>query len=389
MPEFYVEAMKDRRTCFKCKLTVTGKKACLFTCNKCHAITYCGEECQRADWDRHEWNCVPVMVKEIPGKGRGLVAATNIKIGEQIFMDNSVIKLNTNAQGLPLDPDFMTSLKEQIEKFPTEAKSQYYKLKTREADDNIFHLSQSDFEVFKLFHHNCRIFHVGNSDHFAAVLHLNVALVNHSCVPNATLGDLGKDWVQANCHELRAIKDISKGEEITTCYYLDVKKYGSILRKRKTAFKKQNGFDCKCPMCLGEVSCQEKVLKKLISLHNKLDPTPTDWKRDAGILNKIVDLNMELLIGGPFEKTTTLDDLARSAHLARDKDLVRKAMDKWRQFADETKLEYVRRNYDILERRFSQWSTEFSSGTPPERREIDSVLASFDTDNDVMIPEVD
>ena len=42
------------------------------------AITYCSKECQVADWDRHEWNCVPVMVTEFPGKGRGLVASKDI-----------------------------------------------------------------------------------------------------------------------------------------------------------------------------------------------------------------------------------------------------------------------------------------------------------------------
>ena len=90
MPEFYVEALKDHRTCFKCKRT--GKKS-LLTCFNCHAITYCGVECQKADWDRHNWNCVPLMVKEFPGKGRGIVAATDIKMGDRIFKDQPVINL--------------------------------------------------------------------------------------------------------------------------------------------------------------------------------------------------------------------------------------------------------------------------------------------------------
>ena len=125
MPEFYIEALKDHRTCFKCKFTVTGKsKRKLLTCINCHAITYCGVECQRADWDRHNWNCVPVMVKEFPGKGRGIMAARDIKMGEQIFKDKPVIKLVTDAKDRPVDPEFMTSLKDQIEKLPTEAKSQ-------------------------------------------------------------------------------------------------------------------------------------------------------------------------------------------------------------------------------------------------------------------------
>ena len=91
MPEFFVESMKDHRTCFKCKLQ---SKKRLLTCVKCHAITYCGVECQKADWKRHNWNCVPVMVKEFPGKGRGIVAARDIKMGERIFKDKPVIKLN-------------------------------------------------------------------------------------------------------------------------------------------------------------------------------------------------------------------------------------------------------------------------------------------------------
>ena len=51
-----------------------------------------------ADWSRHEWNCVPVMVTEFPGKGRGLVAARDIEKGELIFKDKQVIKLSANIE---------------------------------------------------------------------------------------------------------------------------------------------------------------------------------------------------------------------------------------------------------------------------------------------------
>ena len=268
MPEFYVEALKDHRTCFKCKRT--GKKS-LLTCDRCHAITYCGVECQREDWERHNWNCVPVMVKEFPGKGRGLVAARDIKMGEEIFIDKPVIKLATDADGVPVDPEFMNSLKEQIKKLPTEAKLQYHKLT---AGDRriIYNVSRSDFEVLKLFLENCNITRIMGKDEYTAVLHLNSALVNHSCVPNADHGMLHpteQDDDKDILDELRAIKDVSKGEEITICYYGDVTKFGSMLRKRKTNIKKFLGFDCKCPVSLGQVSCQDKILKKLIELHNK------------------------------------------------------------------------------------------------------------------------
>ena len=129
---FFVEPIKDRQTCSKCKLTVRGRKW-LYTCERCHAITYCGEECQRDDWDRHVWNCVPAMVKEeIPGKGQGIVAARNIKKGEEIFRDMPVISLNEtlNAEDeLMVNPEFMTSLRKQINNLrPSETKSKYFKL---------------------------------------------------------------------------------------------------------------------------------------------------------------------------------------------------------------------------------------------------------------------
>ena len=94
MPETHIEPMTNRQECFKCHKTMTGKKK-FPKCAGCHAITYCGQECAREDFARHKWNCVPVMVTEIPGKGRGLVAAKDIKIGELIFTDKPLIKFFT------------------------------------------------------------------------------------------------------------------------------------------------------------------------------------------------------------------------------------------------------------------------------------------------------
>ena len=65
-------------------------------------------------------------------------------------------------------------------------------------------------------------------------MHLNLALVNHSCQPNATnrsgLKKLQQEGEEDYCEELRAIKDIRKGEEITICYFNGVQELGSNLR---------------------------------------------------------------------------------------------------------------------------------------------------------------
>jgi len=371
MPEFYVEPMKDRQTCFVCKMTVTGKKV-LLTCINCHAITYCGVECQKTDWERHEWNCVPVMVTEFPGKGRGLVAARNIEKGELIFKDKPAIKLAVTSELGPVDPEFMTSMMEQIERLPSEAKLQFYKLKTR--DDIHAHFGNN--EVLKLFLSTANTYKgvKEGKERYTSLLHLNIALLNHSCAPNASNNHLDpkkQEGNEDNCVELRALKNIRKGEEITTCYFNDVKKFGGNPRKWKTVVKTEMGFECKCPVCLGQVPGQEKIVKKLIDLHEKLDPTLSDWNRQAGLWSRIVELTMELNIGHPFEKTTALESFAIVAHLARDKDLVNKALDTMKQFAEEYKFEVIQSAYKRLEMGLAFWSSEFSSSKAPEKIEID------------------
>ena len=38
--------------------------------------------CQKADWERHERNCIPVMVTKFERMGRGVVAARDIKMAD-------------------------------------------------------------------------------------------------------------------------------------------------------------------------------------------------------------------------------------------------------------------------------------------------------------------
>jgi len=363
MPEFYVEPMTDRWTCFHCNQAASGKKK-LLKCAGCEAITYCSKECQKEDWTRHKWNCVPVMVTEIPGKGRGLVAARDLKMGDLIFKDKPAIKvpMDDSDVRLPGGLTFMKSLKDQIENLPTEAKSQFYKLTPPDEsnmDPNLASrmfrnlLSESDAKLFKLFIENSVNINLAQTQW--AVLYLNLALVNHSCAPNATDGELilGKGVAddEVPSRELRAIKDISKGEEINKFYFCERYQLGSnsSIRKRKIEIKKFLLFDCQCPLCIGKVPDQEKTMRELFELHNKLDPSPSDWKRHAGICARIVEITLGLDIGHINDKEDALHKMVYSAHRARDQDLVKKGMTKWKQLTEDANLEYVQRNYDNMD----------------------------------------
>ena len=100
---------------------------------------------------------------------------------------------------------------------------------------------------------------------------LNVALINHSCSPNAIsefIQKEGETWDQ-----VRAVKDISKGEEVTTFYaqcgckemdeFFSFKAFGSDSKTRRAALKKHFRFDCKCCVCSGTVPEQEDIFKEL------------------------------------------------------------------------------------------------------------------------------
>ena len=114
--------------------------------------------------------------------------------------------------------------------------------------------------------------------------------------------------------------------------------------------KKTLLFECQCPVCLGNVPGQEKPMKKLFELHSKLDPSPSDWKRHAGIRARIVDLTLGLDIGHIEDKVEALHELVRSAHYCNNHDLVKKGMIMWKQLAEDTKLEEVHRLHDNMEK---------------------------------------
>ena len=137
MPENFIQPVTDRQRCYMCHTTVTGKKK-LSKCSKCHAITYCGKKCQKKDWPRHISNCIPVMVTEYEGKGRGLVAARDIKMGEFIFLDKPAIKMpmcpsfniDSNNRHIfnKLAGEDLPLLMRQVDNLSSEAKLLFYKL---------------------------------------------------------------------------------------------------------------------------------------------------------------------------------------------------------------------------------------------------------------------
>ena len=377
MPESYIEPMTDRQTCFKCNKTVTGKKK-LSKCSRCHAITYCGKECQVADWPRHSWNCVPVMVTEFPGKGRGLVAARDIKKGELIFIDKPMIEVNgTEFQTNRASAE--SSLMKQIENLPSEAKLHYYRLKGYD-DQNYQDLLRSNGDVGAAVDLTAKNSRVVNQGDFSFSLYLNMALVNHSCAPNADCGKLKeKDKNGKLLMETRAIEGISKGEEITYSYFGHINNLCCSSEARKTYIKNECGFDCNCCVCSGLLTDQENIAMELFhhlqtigsgSCGGNRRKDLSEWANEAEKLDKINDLIQKFQLGNLEVKWRSMISLAKTAQLARNQDLVRKGVDMLKSFCEDIQIEEIGLVYEKLERDLAMWSNNLTSKETPKRNEI-------------------
>ena len=167
------EHLSNLAICSRCGQTGSKKK-----CSQFHSITYCGEECQRQDLERHKDNCIPVVLTETTGKGRGLVASRDIQIGQVILKEQSVVSVYDDernwAQRSMAFEKSVRKVKGQVALLSTEKKSEFYKLSPN---------TTGEMQEMERFCNNSTPDE--NSDPVAVHLFLNHCLMNHSCAPNA------------------------------------------------------------------------------------------------------------------------------------------------------------------------------------------------------------
>ena len=252
------------------------------------------------DWPRHKKNCIPVMVKEYGEKGRGLVAAKNIKMGELILTDKAVVSKDDIGTNSNISTGFRL---------------------THDADRLLINQ-----KILK-----------------------DISLLNHSCAPNAAMGLLdGKEIEEPEKRfELRAVKNISKEEEVTIFYPPENVLPWLHVDMRKT-IQEDFGFDCKCSVCSGEVPSQDDIMSKMIdivrsseSFRNRKkgdEMTFLDWMSQASALNEIVELGKQIYMGREEAKMRTLWLLAGAAIACNNSALFKKALEGAEELAEKTGL---------------------------------------------------
>ena len=279
----------------------------------------------------------------------------------------------------------MDAVLEQFNKLPVEAKEQFHKLKVPQILEG-WH--EGDSLIMQKFISNSRKTTIcgvdGQKEFF--YLPLNSALINHSCGPNVEVGlyidpstPLYTNIRKVDFRtEVIAIKDISKGDEITKCYIgcNDIIEFGYERKLRMKKIRETLGFDCNCFICLGKCGDQEGILKKLRELVKDLDDNHrvkkiVDWEREAQIFQRMEDLTEKLDIGPVMDiKMNILCALAASAHLARNEEVLDKAMNSLKKLVDESNLVGKRNANDRFKHDTTNWTSQRKSKKQPKKEEI-------------------
>jgi len=248
------EVFRDLLTCVVCDKG--GDR--IMKCGKCFSVSYCGRECQVGDWTRHKRLCVPVMIKDFGEKGRGLVASKNFKVKDLIFKDTSVACLNIPGQVPPIDyVNYGKEVYDQISTLSDVDQKTFFELSGSVKFDGI--LSHRAYGIFPEEYKRAISIYKNNSvgtgekvteEH----LYLKFSMINHSCDPN-TIPDIPD--LDGRRMELRAVKEIKVGQEVTTSY-LDP---WILLGERKEKELENWNFQCKCDSCLQPENAQIKKLR--------------------------------------------------------------------------------------------------------------------------------
>lgn len=84
------QSIKDKMaSCTFCKVSKDKLKRCV-----CGLAFYCNRECQTNDWDNHRPSCPPFIIKESPGKGKGVFASRKLNEGQVIIDEYPLLTLS-------------------------------------------------------------------------------------------------------------------------------------------------------------------------------------------------------------------------------------------------------------------------------------------------------
>ncbi|KAM0403493.1 hypothetical protein ACHAQC_001106 [Fusarium culmorum] len=191
------------------------------------------------------------VVRDVPPKGKGLIATTKIPKGTRIIAEPPLIKVPREC----FCPDLLRQgIIKELSKLYQDQRASFYSLLNSHPESG---------EEVGIVETNSLC--AGPDEEDGAVF-LATSRINHSCKPNAQ-----NRWNQGlGKITVHAVEDIEQGQEITITYLGNPEVYEERQKKLKNAF----GFECRCRLCFlspAERDLDDKLIKEIDHLQKDLE----------------------------------------------------------------------------------------------------------------------
>jgi hypothetical protein len=205
-------------------------------------------------------------IESIPGKGRGLVASSEIAMRTRILSEHPLFTLASAVDSLECN------VVAKVKTLSKEQQRYYLSLYNKNPEMGIFS---------GIFRTNALPCGVGS---ITGAIYPTICLMNHACDPNAH-----HSWNSATGSEtIHALCDIKAGEEITISYNRD--EPASV---RRANLKSSFGFDCTCGLCsLPPAEIQHSDARRL-----RIEELDEEIGNSASVMNTPVCFFLRIIQG--------------------------------------------------------------------------------------------
>ncbi|XP_018412559.1 PREDICTED: histone-lysine N-methyltransferase SMYD3 [Nanorana parkeri] len=252
-------------------------------CSQCKFAKYCNSRCQKHAWKDHkrECLCLKSIFPNVPTDSVRLVGKMIFKLLEHPDCGSGELYSIHDLQShfKELNEEMKEGLRHLAATLEQYLKSE---IQVSTQLPHGFHILEYFGKV------TCNSFTIsdGEMQDVGVGLYPSMSLLNHSCDPNCVI------VFEGTCLQLRAVKKIPKGEELTISY-IDVKMPTHL---RQVQLQRQYCFSCDCHRCLSKDKDEDMLggdsesSKKMEHSIRPLEQLCSQSKRE-----EVLNLSMKLL----------------------------------------------------------------------------------------------
>ncbi|UNI17031.1 hypothetical protein JDV02_003410 [Purpureocillium takamizusanense] len=206
----------------------------------------------------------PFEERELPGRGRGLIANKTVLRGDRLFAYTPVLLLDDEAYEALSEEEWIDLETAAVEQLPAATRAEFWKLYGQPLGNPV-----SD-------RINTNAFEIETADGTYYGVFPEIARLNHDCRPNAAYFFDQQSFT----HYVHVVTTVAPGTELTITY---VDPHMSRSQRRRQ-LSSSWGFECSCSLCTAHPSLGQESdsrLKQINALNEKLEKSSALGSSDA------------------------------------------------------------------------------------------------------------